>query len=544
MCGIYALLRNSGTNQNDFNHYKNLANKGQHRGPDESSEHLDIKQRWFLVFHRLCIVDQTSRGLQPFKRGRCVSICNGEIYNFRNLIKKYNMTDLVSDCDSEVIIPLFNNSSCFSDFAGMVNQLDGVFAFVIVGRDLKGQEFAIVARDPFGVRSLYVGHGPENEVVFASEAKMIEPSYQVKPILPGTVSLWKPGADDNWEQVEYIRYYQYSYPCPYYSNQLKAEPFDKEGVCRNIKMYLSEAVEKRLMSDRPIGALLSGGLDSSIIVSLLADKFDKLNKNQLGQKRLQLHTFSVGLENSVDLTAARSVVEYLNKRYHDIIVHHEVLLSNDDMLNGLEDTICQIESFDVTTVRASTPMYLLSKYIKKNTDITVLFSGEGSDELSGSYLYFHHAPNAKSFYRECCRLLKDLHYFDVLRCDKSTAGAGLEVRVPFLDKSFVEYYMSIPSVFKMPRLTNHIEKYLLRNAFRNDLPEDIAWRTKEGMSDGVSSSKRAWFEIIQDHVGDERIYYKSIVNKYYPGMENIIPYQWMPKWVQETTDPSGRKITF
>ena len=245
---------------------------------------------------------------------------------------------------------------------------------------------------------------------------------------------------------------------------------------------------------------------------------------------------------------------------------HELILTEDEMLNAIEDTIYQIGSWDTTTIRASTPMFLLSKYIKQNSDVTVVFSGEGSDEASGSYMYFHNAPDSNQFKSECERLIADLKYFDVLRCDRSTAGAGLEVRVPFLDKAFLSYYMSINPELKRPKGSERIEKYLLRKAFdgMDLLPNEVLWRVKEGMSDGVSSQTRGWFEIIQEHaeahVSDEELlhcaaqyelnppqskeslWFRNVFNKHYPNNDEIIPYYWLPKWCGNVTEASARVL--
>ena len=298
-----------------------------------------------------------------------------------------------------------------------------------------------------------------------------------------------------------------------------------ENIVDNIRNKLHNAVEKRLISDRPIGCLLSGGLDSSIIAYILK----KYNTN--------IKTFSIGFKDSPDILSSQQVADFLDTDHTSIIV------TEDDMLNAIEETIYQIESSDVTTIRASVPMYLLSKYISKNTDIKVIFSGEGSDEASGSYLYFHNAPSSNEFQEECVRLLKDVHMFDVLRGDKTTAGNGLEIRVPFFDKEFMDYYMSIDPSRKM--IQDGIEKFLLRKAFEFDLPKDIVWRRKDGFSDGVSKLEKPWYEIINEYSQakyklSESEMYDMLYKKYY-NVKNI-PYNWMPKWSGELTNPSGRLI--
>jgi asparagine synthase (glutamine-hydrolysing) len=302
-----------------------------------------------------------------------------------------------------------------------------------------------------------------------------------------------------------------------------------------------------MTSDREVGCLLSGGFDSSIITALVVN--ENINK--------KIKTFSIGLENSEDLKYAKSVSDFLGTD------HHEVILTEKEMIDAIPDVVKNIETFDITTIRASVPMYLLSDYIKKHTDVKVLFSGEGSDEASGSYLYFHNAPNVNEFKKETDRLMRDLSYFDVLRCDKSIASHGLEVRVPFLDKNFLDFYMTIDPAFKIPSKYG-IEKYLLRSSFDGIgfLPNDVLWRVKEGMSDGVSSKNRSWFEIIQDFTEGvytnsefkekknkyvhlppqfkEALYYREIYDKNYTGREKLTPYYWLPRWSGNIAEPSAR----
>jgi asparagine synthase (glutamine-hydrolysing) len=298
-----------------------------------------------------------------------------------------------------------------------------------------------------------------------------------------------------------------------------------ENITQNIKNKLENSVKKRLISDRPIGCLLSGGLDSSIIAYLL-----KKNNSDL-------RTFSIGFKNSPDILSSQQVAEFLGTN------HTSIIITEKDMLDAIEKTIYQIESYDITTIRASVPMYLLSKYILENTDIKVIFSGEGSDEASGSYLYFHNAPTPNDFQNECIRLLKEVHMFDALRGDKTTSGNGLEIRVPFFDKEFMDYYMSIDPKKKM--IQDGIEKYLLRKSFEFDLPKDIVWRRKDGFSDGISKLEKPWYEIIEEYSQSkyklsESEMYKMIYKKYY--FSDNLPHYWMPKWSGELTNPSGRLI--
>jgi asparagine synthase (glutamine-hydrolysing) len=469
-------------------------------------------------------------------------ICNGEIYNFKSLIDKYSLK-CKSSSDCEVIIHMYEKIG----FYETVKALDGVFAIVLIDKNTGDVH---CARDIIGVRSMYI-YNEDDTIVVASELKAF-----VKLGLDNTkITQFKPGGI--WNSVNgYLEYFNVKT----YQDNLKSTNFkivrsnddQKTEIKNNIVNLLTNSIRKRLVSDRPIGCLLSGGLDSSLVAAILCKL---INENDVNAPKLK--TFSVGLSGSPDLKYARDVADYIGSD------HHELVLTESEMLAGLEPTIFQLETYDTTTIRAGTPMYLLSKYIKENFDTTVIFSGEGSDELSGSYLYFHNAPSPKDFQSEIYRLVDDLHYFDVLRCDKSIAGSGLEVRVPFLDKDFLSYYISIDAVDKMPQIhaDKPIEKYLLRSAFDNGLlPDAVLWRQKEGMSDGVSSEKNSWGSIIKNHTSTmefnqtsqnyefnkpmllESLYYRNIFTKYFPNCEKTIPYYWLPKWSGNIIDPSARVL--
>ena len=528
MCGIFALLSSHDLSNDDLEYFRDYADKCKHRGPD-ITKHEKISDNVYFVFHRLCINDTTTNGMQPFHINDSFSICNGEIYNHSQLRRRYPF-NYTSQSDCEIIIPCIQNFGLYD----ACKMFDGVFAFVVYD-SVKNEVY--IGRDPFGVRSLYIGR-KNGSYIFTSEMKCIPEGYHVEQYPPGCCSKFML-RDSNWTEKEQSRYYEYKYKIINYPTQ--------SFITERIKELFLRAVDKRMMSDRPIGCLLSGGLDSSIVVAILSGAYKKLGK--------KLRTFSVGLKGSVDLNYARYLADYLDTD------HTELILTEDEMFNGIEENIYMIESYDTTTVRASTPMYLLCKYIKKNTDITVIFSGEGSDEASGSYLYFHNAPDDISFKNETERLLKDLHYFDVLRCDKSSSCAGLEIRVPFLDKDFLEFYMSINPARKKPK---YIEKELLRYAFKDILPDQITWRSKEGMSDGVSSQSRSWYCIIQEKLNTrysekdlkdsqamtnpprlkESLHYRKIFTKYFKNRDTTIPYYWLPKWCgKNVIDPSARILS-
>lgn len=528
MCGIFAYLSRGNLNPQNVAPYREMADKCSHRGPDQSQSFICDNKQVYLVFHRLKIVDTSSLGMQPFHYKGWSSISNAEIYNHEKLRDQFDL-QLNSKCDTEVIIPILQDQGPFQ----ACQHFDGVFAFVVVS----DQGDVYIARDPIGVRSLFIGQNSEGEVIVASEMKCIPQDYTIQPVSPGTISVYSWSTETTrWSCRHQHRYYHYHFP-----DQIKTSP---DQITLQIRRLLETAVDKRTMSDRPVGCLLSGGLDSSIIASLLSNYYQKRGGN--------LRTFSIGLAGSVDLLYAQQVADYLKTD------HTEIVVTEAELLAAIPRTIYHIESYDTTTVRASTPMLLLSEYISKNTDIVVIYSGEGSDEASGSYIYFHNAPSPASFKQETERLLQDLHYFDVLRCDKSSAAAGLEIRVPFLDQAFLKYYMSLDPSLKQP--IDGMEKYFLRKAFSDILPDSVTWRKKEGMSDGVSSMEKPWYQIIQDQAASlyspnqlkefqelpnppktlEQYHYRKIFEQYYPSRGGFLPYFWMPKWSGDVSDPSAR----
>ena len=302
------------------------------------------------------------------------------------------------------------------------------------------------------------------------------------------------------------------------------------------------------MSDKEICSLLSGGLDSSLVASIVSEK--------LGPNKLK--TFAIGIKGSPDLKYAQMVADHIKS------IHHSIELTEKQFLEAIEEVIIAIESYDTTTVRASVGNYLVSKYIKENTDCKVIFNGDYADEVCGGYKYFKKTMSDTDFHNECVRLVNDIHFFDCLRSDRSISNNGLEARVPFADKDFVNFYLSIRPGLRMSY--DKIEKYMLRKAFMNDnlLPEEILWRQKEAFSDGVTAETRSWYEIIQEFVNTqmtdeyfeenknkyhhntpvlkESFYYREIFEKHYGGFDNVIPYFWMPKWCGDMTDPSAREI--
>lgn len=503
MCGIWFCF---GTPCKDYEtHFLTLKS----RGPEETRI-LPVKYAGVMGFHRLAI-NGVENGSQPMKQNGVYWMCNGEIYNWKELGESKSQ----SDC--EVIGELYEKYG-----TKMFQLLDGVFAIIIVDT-IKKQ--VIVARDPFGVRPLFMG---DNKYL-SSEIKGISFCKDIQPFAPGTFRVYSYTAMSSI-LTENSQYFKVPYlKNPHYSNE--------ELAVQAIRTSLEEAVEKRLLTERPVACLLSGGVDSSIITAIVSRK--------LKEKGLTLKTFSIGMEGSTDLAYARKVANFLQTD------HTELELTSNDFLNAIPEVIRDIESYDTTTVRASVGNWLIGKYIREHSDCKVVFNGDGSDEMFGSYLYFYNAPNDIEFELETQKLLKDIHYFDVLRSDRCISSHGLEPRTPFLDRQFVQVAMSIPTSMRRPTKTQP-EKYILRKAFEGYLPSEVLWRRKEAFSDGVSSVEKSWYQIIQDSIPHywkrtatqtpEMAYYKGLFLQYYPRAENVIPYYWMPKWTN-ATDPSARTLS-
>ena len=504
-------------------------NKIRYRGPDNSS-HIQINNMVQFFFHRLSIIDISYAGNQPLKHpedDKLWLVCNGEIYNYKSLIEEYDLkTSSGSDC--EVILHLYK----LFGIEKTLDLLDGVYAFALYDENKKE---LIAARDPFGVRPAFFGKTHNGEIFISSEIKAISNiCNSITPFPPGTY--WRLSGGE-----EFFSHYNYTYK--------EGSGLSEDDALRGIKEKLSSAVEKRLMSDREVGCLLSGGLDSSLIASLVS---------RLSGKKIK--TFSIGMEGSPDLKYARMVADWIDSD------HHEVMLSSEEFLNAIETVIYNIESYDTTTVRASVGNYLVSKYIKDNTDCKVVFNGDGSDEVCCGYIYNMNAPSKEELQEEAVRLIKEIHLFDVLRSDRSVSSNGLEARTPFLDKDFVDFYMTIPPELKEFDKTNKIEKYLLRKAFESEalLPSEVLWRGKCAFSDGVSKIDNSWHTILQDFINKkisdkqfekeskalrhckpllkESFYYRKIFEEHFENHVNVIPHFWMPKWT-DAIDPSAREIS-
>ena len=517
-----------------------------HRGPDWSGIYSDDKA--ILSHERLAIVDPAS-GKQPLfsPDNKLVLAANGEIYNHRELRKQFEgKYDFKTESDCEVILALYQEKGV--DF---VDEMNGIFGFAIY--DTEKDEY-FIARDHMGIIPLYIGWDQNGTFYVASELKALEG-------ICTKIELFPPGHYMSSKDGEYVKWYKRDW------SEYDAVK-DNETSIAEVKEALEAAVHRQLMSDVPYGVLLSGGLDSSV-VSAIAKKY--------AQKRIesddtsdawypQTHSFAVGLEGSPDLAAAQKVADHIGT------VHHEIKFTIQEGLDAIKDVIYNIETYDITTIRSSTPMYLMARVIK-SMGIKMVLSGEGADEIFGGYLYFHKAPNAQEFHEETVRKLDKLHMYDCLRANKSLAAWGIEGRVPFLDKEFMDVAMRINPQDKMIN-GERMEKWVIRKAFEDMLPESVAWRQKEQFSDGVGYSwidtlkemvdvaitneqmENAAFRFpIQTPTNKEEFYYRSIFEEHFPSdtaalsvpqeasvaCSTAIALEWDEAF-KNMNEPSGRAI--
>jgi asparagine synthase (glutamine-hydrolysing) len=513
MCGIFLYFSKSGAIDPMIT---KLFNKLSHRGPDKKT--LNLVKNCFIGFHRLAINDVSDIAMQPFELDGNFVMCNGEIYN-SELIQQEEKFILKSHSDCEILPHLFKKYGIEQS----VEMIDGVFAILSLEEDsIK------IVRDRIGVKPLFYSEG-ENFFAVASEAKALEGLNGW-----GTIQL------EPYVLLEYnLKTFQKTFKNLEKYPVIPFPPTSLEECVQKTREILENAVEKRLTSDREIGCLLSGGLDSSIIASILAKK--------LALKGQKLHTFSVGFEDSTDLKYAKIVSKHIGS------IHHELLLFYNQALNKIQTVVEAIESYDTTTVRASVPMYMLCEMISQNFPHKVIFSGEGSDEIFCGYLYFHNSPNSDEAHKDSLRLVEELYKYDVLRADRCTAGNGLEFREPFLDKDLINFVRGIPGEFKIPQSSSEeiFEKTIIRIAFSDYLPQEVVWRRKAAFSDAVSGSEKPWYKWIQEHISkkfipqlggtDESNYYKSLFYNYFKDYKPEIPL-WLPRWSDVGQEPSATVI--
>ena len=548
MCGIFAVIgnQNSHSYQELRNKFLSCSKLLRHRGPDWNGIYINDDKKAVVCHERLSIVD-VDNGAQPLYSDKLVLSVNGEIYNHKGIkdVVLQGRHQFSTESDCEVVLYLYKEYGI-----NFLNMLDGVFCFMLY--DSENHNF-LVARDPIGVNPLYYGVNQLGEYCFASEFKSIR-----KWDAECEINMFPPGHYMT-NDFKCVRYYN---PKWLEYNQLKVNyELGFDVMVKKVRDSLTQATEKRLMADVPFGTLLSGGLDSSLTTSI-ANKLlkESPNKSVWGDN---LHTFSVGLKGSPDLKYAKEVADFLGT------VHHEFNFTIQEGIDALRDVIYHLETYDVTTIRASTPMYLMSRKIKA-TGIKMVLSGEGADEILGGYLYFHNAPNEEEFHKEVIKRVSGLHYFDCLRANKSTMAWGLEVRVPFLDKQFLETAIPIRQDYKMNKITENgknIEKYILRKAFSKELndgyeylPDSVLWRQKEQFSDGVGYS---WVDTLIQKTEDkytddefnnliqkypynipkskEALFYREIFEELFPKCERTVE-KWIPntQWDGVKSDPSGR----
>lgn len=559
MCGIVAIFNVKEQTPKLRTKALGMSKKIRHRGPDWSGIHCSGSA--ILAHERLSIVDPESGGQPLFSPdGKQVLAVNGEIYNHKEIRERYKgRYDFQTGSDCEVILALYRDKG-----VNFLEDLNGIFAFALYDEE---QDAFLIARDQIGVIPLYIGYNADGKVFVASELKALEGECErYEPFLPGHYYWSKDPGMKRWYKRDWMEY-----------DNVK----DNTASSDAIRKSLCAAVKRQMMSDVPYGVLLSGGLDSSVI-SAITESYAERRIETDSRSRAwwpRLHSFAVGLKGAPDLAKARLVADHIGT------VHHEINYTIQEGLDALRDVIYFIETYDITTVRASVPMYLLARVIK-SMGIKMVLSGEGADEIFGGYLYFHKAPSAEEFHKETVRKLSKLHLYDCLRANKSLSAWGVEGRVPFLDKEFLDVAMRTNPKAKMcsvlpasrsgeadPKAS--IEKRIVREAFEDMLPEEVAWRQKEQFSDGVGYSwidtlKKITSEAVTDeqmaHAEErfpintplckEEYYYRSIFEEHFPSesaarsvpheasvaCSTAVALEWDEAW-KNMNDPSGRAVS-
>ena len=553
MCGIWLYLQKE--KNYDEKQLQISFDKIKNRGPDKSTFKTIINNRLYLGFHRLSIIDLSENGNQPFvtktNNNIIYTMCNGEIYNYEKLINKYKLNPQ-SHSDCAVIPELFNKIG----LKLTCEELLGEYAFCILVHNTINNNITIhLARDSFGIRPLFYFFN-SNSFGICSEIKGlkdISKNENIRPFPPGCFMTYNEGI------IKLESYFNLSKSCSFDKALLN----NHNDVLKNINYLLTKSVNERLQTDREIGALLSGGIDSSLVAAIAARQLEKTGK--------RLKTFSIGTQDSTDLKYANMVAKHINS------IHHVIDFNPEEAIKIIPQVIKATETYDITTIRASTVQFLLMQKVKNF--VPCVLNGDGSDEVSGSYLYFHNFPNEKDFHEECLRLLEEIFYYDVLRVDRTIASNGVEARVPFLDPEYVKYYLSIHPSLRVPRKSEllkitdcKIEKALLREAFIDDnlIPMEVLCRKKEAFSDGCSNTDKSWFKIIQNYIDTqitddefliakttytnnnfhnqpqtkEALYYRRIFKDTF-GEHNtkVIPHMWLPKWCGDIQEPSARVLS-
>jgi len=512
MCGIFLHFSKDGIIRKELMysllcHYYSF----EHRGPDRHT--LSMFGNCLAGFHRLSINDVSSKGDQPFELNEEFLMCNGEIYNY-DTIQKYENFPLKGKSDCEILLHMFQKYG----IKDALTKIDGVFAIVYVSKDS-----IYMIRDRIGVKPLFYIKTNDSLTIASEPIGLDGLDGTITEILPSSCTAYS----KDFRFLDTREYY--SLP----SNILFTE---EESTLSLVRSTLINAVRKRMCSDRPIGCLLSGGLDSSLVASILSKEMESSG--------IRLKTFSVGFPDSTDLVYARKVAQYLNTDHHELVIQYK------EALQYIPTVIKKIGSYDTTSIRASTPMYMLCEWINKNFEEKVIFSGEGSDELFCGYLYSHNAPSDDDLVEDSIRLVSQLYKYDVLRADRCTAGNSLEFREPFLDEQLISVALQMAGHLKkpLPYQDAVYEKYILRKAFTDYLPEEVLWRRKAAFSDAVSSSEKPWYKWIQEysetqdvtdfHGTREGNYFKTVFVSHYKTYKPLIPL-WLPKWSNTGSEPSA-----
>jgi asparagine synthase (glutamine-hydrolysing) len=560
MCGIWILIKN-----NPIIDSKTItsSNNIKNRGPDSTSIHVDTN--YMAVFHRLAINDLSVEGNQPFfmatNTHNYVLLANGEIYNHKDLEVKYNIKHK-SSSDCAFLLPFFikleNDYKDYkSTFDIFNNELRGEYAIVIIKQEKSSNKIEyFMSTDPLSVRPLFYYFNSDNRSDNTSDNRSDKYEIGISSLLSGLSE-----HSNNVYRLEQGCYIHGStdFETYFLTDKVKYKSIPNiKYINENLNLYekivdtLEQSVKLRLESDRPIGCLLSGGLDSSLIAAIASNELKKIGK--------KLKTFSIGMEGGTDLEHARNVAKHIDSE------HSEFLFTSNDGLECIEDVIKVTETYDITTIRASVGQYLIAKKISYSSDIKVILNGDGADECEMGYLYFYLAPDINSAYLERNKLLDKIHEFDGLRVDRNISYHGLEARVPFLDKNFVDLYYEIDPSLLVPT-KERMEKYLIRKAFEivrpNILPKEVLWRKKEAFSDGVSSKEKSWYMIVKEHYNNlvsdsefdkrfsiynyniplckESFYYRKKFNELYGENQRVISRYWLANW-SSSKDPSARTL--
>jgi asparagine synthase (glutamine-hydrolysing) len=554
MCSIFGLLGDiAGHNEVGklFDSFYKLKN----RGPDRSL--VVNNPEAFIGFHRLAINGIDIDGDQPFHLvagdKTIYLVCNGEIYNFRQLIDKYSLNVSKTGSDCAVILPLYKLFNY--DIDRLNKELIGEYSFSVIEFDSNKLTSVHLCTDPLSVRPVFYSVSEDNR------------SFGFSSLLAGLCSHFK--NVERFDQKQILKWMPGQKPVIHkYWPSVSNEDFDSHLIpvhtdYMKITELFESSVSRRLISDKPIGCLLSGGLDSSLVCALAAKI---LARDYPGKK---LRTFSIGMKEGTDIQYAQKVADHLNNKYHNI-EHSVIYFTPEEGLSVIDEVLRATESYDITTIRASVGQYLLGKYISSKTDIKVVLNGDGADEGQMGYLYFYSNPGLLPAQKDHYRLLDEIHLFDGLRVDRAISCHGLEARVPFLDREIVDYFRSLPASWKVPT-SDQIEKYFIRKAFEvcsDDgpvLPEDVLWRKKEAFSDGVSGKEKSWFQWVQEYFSDkvsdeefetgktkyhptlippskEAFYYQKKFHELFNSHWNVVPHYWLPNWSGNIQEPSARVL--